>query len=265
MAIAELFIGAFISVLVEKLVSGDMIRLAQFAGIHSELNKWSNTLSQIKAVLVDAGGIGKTTLAKLLYNDKDVKDHFELMSWVWVSNEFNVFTISEAIFEEVGGDDRKFRALNKLQESLKERFSKKRFLLVLDDVWTENEKEWKQLKLPFTAGAPGSKILVTTRKTKVASMMGSVKAYPLQLLSNVEALSLFAEHALGKQNFDSHPTLKLHGEGIVKKCDGLPLALITLGRVLGKKSNDGEWEELLNSELWNSDDGSKILPALRLS
>ncbi|KAK9069121.1 hypothetical protein SSX86_013237 [Deinandra increscens subsp. villosa] len=414
MAVAELFIGAFITVLFEKLASGDLMRLARFAGIHSELNKWGNTLTQIQAVLVDAGqkhvrdrsvqlwlnklqhlayeiddvlddlateatryqlsqesyastskvlkfipskfhavkyglkmkskldeittklvhlveeknllrlndnaersggtskrlqetslvdeskvigresdkqalvgnllsneslsdqkvnvvsivglgGIGKTTLAQLLYNDKDVKDHFELMSWVCVSDEFDVFTISKAIFKDVGGDDRRFETLNQLQVSLTEKLSKKRFLLVLDDVWTENYNEWELLQRPFIVGAPGSKILVTTRKSNVASLMDSVKAYPLQLLSNVEALSLFAEHALGKQNFDSHPTLKLHGEGIVKKCDGLPLALITLGRVLRTKSNDEEWEELLNSELWSLHSGSKILPALRLS
>ncbi|KAJ0715548.1 hypothetical protein HanPI659440_Chr13g0502471 [Helianthus annuus] len=55
MAVAELFIGAFITVLFEKLASGDFIRLARSAGIYSELNKWSDTLTQIQAVLVDAG------------------------------------------------------------------------------------------------------------------------------------------------------------------------------------------------------------------
>ncbi|KAM0060536.1 putative virus X resistance protein-like, coiled-coil [Helianthus debilis subsp. tardiflorus] len=215
--------------------------------------------------IVGLGGVGKTTLAQLLYNDKDVKDHFELMSWVCVSNEFDVFTISKAIFIDVGGDDRKFETLNQLQVALTEKLSRKRFLFVLDDAWNEIYDEWELLQRPFTVGAPGSKILVTTRKTKVALVMDSVKAYPLELLSNEEALSLFAQHALGKQNFDVNQLLKSHGEDIVKKCGRLPLALRTLGRVFRTKSNHEEWEELLNSEIWNSHTKSEVLPALRLS
>ncbi|XP_024973916.1 putative disease resistance RPP13-like protein 1 [Cynara cardunculus var. scolymus] len=215
--------------------------------------------------IVGLGGIGKTTLAQVLYKEKKVKDHFELMAWVSVSDEFDVFNISKAILQAVGGEDKMFANLNLLQVALTEKLLKKRFLLVLDDVWNEDYKEWELLQRPFLAGAFGSKIIVTTRKTTVASMMDSVQAYPLKLLSNEEALSLFSQHALGKQNFDSHPTLKLHGEGIMKKCGGLPLALIAVGRVLRTKQNDEEWEELLNSEIWNFQSESKILPALRLS
>ncbi|CAH1418303.1 unnamed protein product [Lactuca virosa] len=400
MAVAEIFIGAFSTVLFEKLASADLIRLARSAGIYSELYKWNNTLSQIQAVLVDAGqkhlrersiqlwlhklqhlaydiddvlddlateamrrhlnegiyattntstrkvlkivptfcsnfrtikygrkmsskldeittklhrlveeknilglinnvergnresrrleetslvdesrivgregdkrilldkllgdescnenfsilsivglgGIGKTTLAQVLYNEKKVKDHFELMAWVCVSDEFEVFNISKAIFQAVCGGNQDFANLDLLQVALTEKLSKRRFLLVLDDVWNENYKEWELLQRPFVVGAPGSKVIVTTRKITVASVMDFVHAYPLELLSNEEALSLFAQHALGKQNFDSHPTLKSHGEGIMKKYGGLPLALITLWRVLRTKTNDEEWEELL--------------------
>ncbi|KAD3336370.1 hypothetical protein E3N88_31889 [Mikania micrantha] len=61
---------------------------------------------------------------------------------------------------------------------------------------------WELLQRPFTAGAPGSKVLVTTRKTTVASAMDSVQAYNLELLSDEDALSLFAQHASAMQNFD---------------------------------------------------------------
>ncbi|KAI3697378.1 hypothetical protein L6452_30356 [Arctium lappa] len=215
--------------------------------------------------IVGLGGIGKTTLAQVLYNEEKVKDHFELMSWVCVSEEFDVFNISKAIYKDVGGDDKKFENLNQLHEALKEKLSKKMFLFVLDDVWNENYKEWELLRRPFLVGASGSKIIVTTRKTKVTSVMDSVQAYPLEVLSNEAALSLFAQHALGEQNFDKHPRLKLHGEGIVYKCGRLPLALMTLGRVLRKRENDEEWKELLNNEIWNLPNESQILPALRLS
>ncbi|KAJ9544146.1 hypothetical protein OSB04_023853 [Centaurea solstitialis] len=215
--------------------------------------------------IVGLGGIGKTTLAKALYNDKKVEDHFELKAWVCVSDEFDVFTISNDIFKAVGGGNQSFANLNMLQFALKEKLLKKRFLLVLDNAWNEKYDEWELLQHPFVVGARGSKVMVTTRKTTITSVMGSVPAYYLEGLSNEAALSLFAQHALGEQNFDKHPTLKVHGEGIMKKCDGLPLALRTLGRVLRTKTNAEEWKELLTSAIWNSHNESKILPALRLS
>ncbi|KAI3697382.1 hypothetical protein L6452_30365 [Arctium lappa] len=211
------------------------------------------------------GGIGKTTLARALYNEEKVKGHFELMSWVCVSEDYDVFNISMAIFIDVGGDDKEIKNLNQLHEALLKKLSQKRFLIVLDDVWNENYKEWELLQRPFLAGALGSKVIVTTRKVTVASVMDSVQAYPLEVLSKEAAVSLFAQHALGEQNFDKHPTLKLHGEGIVSKCGRLPLALMTLGRVLRTKTNEEEWAELLNNEIWNLPNESDILPALRLS
>nr|XP_043609664.1 putative disease resistance protein At3g14460 [Erigeron canadensis] len=216
--------------------------------------------------IVGMGGVGKTTLAQVLYNDQKVKDHFELMSWYCISDEFDVFKICKAIFKDVGGNDKKFETLNQLQVALTEKLSKKRFLIVLDDVWSENYNEWELLQRPFSVAAPGSKVIVTTRKTTAAPVRDSIQAYPLEVLPSVEALSLFAQHALGKQNFHSHPTLKLYGEGIMMKCGRLPLALITLARVLRTKTLDEEWEELLNSEIWNlPNEDSNILPALRLS
>ncbi|XP_023762376.1 putative disease resistance RPP13-like protein 1 [Lactuca sativa] len=215
--------------------------------------------------IVGMGGIGKTTLAKLLYNEEKVKDHFELRAWVCASEELDVFNISKAIFEAVGGDAKRLSNLDLLHVALKEKLLKKRFLLVLDDVWNEDYNKWELLQSPLLVGAPGSRVLVTTRSTKVASVMDSEEAFDLEVLSNDDALSLFAKHALGEKNFDKHPTLKLLGEGIVKKCGRLPLALKTLGWVLKGNRNADEWEKLLNTEIWNINDGSEILPALRLS
>ncbi|KAL8260452.1 hypothetical protein R6Q59_028405 [Mikania micrantha] len=215
--------------------------------------------------VVGMGGIGKTTLAQLLYNDKRVKDRFEFRAWVCVSDEYNVFNISKAIFQSVGGENKDFATLNLLQEALAEKLSKKMFLIVLDDVWNENQQEWELLQRPFTGGASGSKVLVTTRNATVASAMDSVQPYDLELLPDEEALSLFSQHASDKQNFDDvNQKLKMYGDKIVKKCGRLPLALKTLGRVFRGKS-DEEWEELLDSEIWNSKNESNILPALMLS
>nr|XP_043608998.1 putative disease resistance RPP13-like protein 1 [Erigeron canadensis] len=237
--------------------------IGRLLGSEEETSSNQKVISVVS--VVGMGGLGKTTLAQLLYNDKRVKDHFELMAWVCVSDDFDVFNISNAIYQSVGGGYTQFATLNLLSVALKEKLSGKRFLVVLDDVWNEEDKKWDLLRSAFDVGAHGSKFLVTTRNKKVASVMDCFQPYVLEVLSDEIALSLFAQSALDEQNFDRHPSLKSIAQGIVKKCDGLPLALVTLGKVLKRKESDDEWEALLNSEIWNLDDESGILPALKLS
>ncbi|PWA80081.1 NB-ARC domains-containing protein [Artemisia annua] len=216
--------------------------------------------------IVGMGGIGKTTLAKLLYDDQLVKDHFELKAWVCVSDDFDSFNISKVIHQSVGGEDRDFADLNLLQVALRDRLMGKRFLLVLDDVWSDKWEDWKTLEGPFFAGASGSKIIMTTRKKKLLrKLLNHDHPYILRKLSPDDALSLFAQNALGENNFDLFPELRQHGEGIVQKCDGLPLALEALGRLLRNRTDEEEWKQLLDNEIWMLEDEGGILPALRLS
>ncbi|KAJ0860833.1 putative virus X resistance protein-like, coiled-coil [Helianthus annuus] len=213
--------------------------------------------------IVGMGGVGKTTLARLLYNDTKVQDHFQLKAWVCVSDEFDLLRISQTIIESVTREIKEYKDLNPLQMALTELFKDKRFLLVLDDVWSESYDDWENLVRPFHSGAPGSKIIMTTRKEQLLKKIGFGHLDHLQTLSHADSLSLFALHALGVDNFDSHPTLKVIGEGIVKKCHGLPLVLKAIGRVLRTKKDVKDWDEVLNNEIWNLND--EIVPALRLS
>ncbi|GJU04439.1 NB-ARC domains-containing protein [Tanacetum coccineum] len=211
------------------------------------------------------GGVSKTTLAKILYEDEQVKKHFKLKAWVCVSDEWDTFNMSNIIFQGVTGETKEFKDLNLLQVALRDQLREKLFLLVLDDVWSESSDDWESLVAPFKACAPGSKIIMTTRKEKLLRELGCGKLNHLQSLSPDDAVCLFAQQALGEDNFDSHPRLKAPGEGIVKKCDGLPLALIALGRLLRTKEGEVEWKEIEDSEIWSLEDGGKIIPPLRLS
>ncbi|KAJ0860206.1 putative virus X resistance protein-like, coiled-coil [Helianthus annuus] len=210
------------------------------------------------------GGVGKTTLARLLYNEEQLNDHFELKAWVCVSDEFDSFRISKEIFQSMASEVKKeISNFNELQEALRDHLSGKRFLLVLDDVWSERREDWETLVRPFYTCAPGSKIIVTTRKDNLLKNIGyNPLNKQLESLSYDDALSLFAVHALGVRNFDSHLSLKPHGEGIVKKCNGLPLALIALGTSLRTKEDEDSWKEVLESEIWKLPVEDEIIPAL---
>ncbi|PWA37108.1 NB-ARC domains-containing protein [Artemisia annua] len=214
--------------------------------------------------IVGMGGMGKTTLARLLYNDKLVKDHFDHKAWVCVSEDFDSFKISKEIFQSVSGETQKFESLDLLQKALEDRLMGKRFLIVLDDVWSDKLEDWETLAGPFYKGAPGSKIIITTRKTELLRRLHHVHQYDLQKLSHDDALCLFAQHA-GLDDFDSYEAQRKHAEGIVQKCAGLPLAIKALGSLLRTKADEEEWKDVLNNDLWKLKDGGVIVPALRLS
>ncbi|GKE39012.1 NB-ARC domains-containing protein, partial [Tanacetum coccineum] len=218
--------------------------------------------------IVGMGGVGKTTLAKLVYSDEQVNSHFELKAWVCVSDEWDSFQISKSIFQSVGGDDKKFENFNLLQEALVNKLREKKILLVLDDIWTESYKDWETLVRPFSVCARGSKVIITTRKDQLLKKLDCGQLKQLECLSHDDAVSLFCQNALNANNFDLYPALKPHGEDIVGKCKGLPLALIALGRLLRRKDDEG-WKEMVDSEIWSlkedEEEGGGIIPALKLS
>ncbi|XP_052486532.1 putative disease resistance RPP13-like protein 1 isoform X2 [Gossypium raimondii] len=228
-----------------------------------ELLKSNNSDGVCVLSIVGMGGMGKTTLAQLVYNDPSIKESFDHKSWVCVSDDFDAVNITKTILRSLDADSPDENDLNLLQVKLKEKLSGKRFLLVLDDIWNESYSDWTILRAPFGAGA---KIIVTTRLQKVSSNVDSVKAFYLDKLSHHDCLSIFAQHALKARNFDGHLQFKEIGENIVRRCNGLPLAAKAIGSLLRTVTDHSEWEKVYESEIWDlPEDPCGLIPALRLS
>ncbi|GLT96365.1 hypothetical protein SLE2022_139900 [Rubroshorea leprosula] len=115
------------------------------------------------------GGVGKTTLAQLVYNEVK-QESFELKAWVCVSDQIDIPSITRTVLEAVGGKCDS-NDLNLLQQELNKMLSNKKFLLVLDDIWNEDYSLWDSLQKPFLSGAAGSKIMITTRSEHVVEIM----------------------------------------------------------------------------------------------
>jgi predicted AAA+ superfamily ATPase len=113
--------------------------------------------------VIGLGGSGKTTLAKLVFNDGNtIREHFDVLLWVHVSREFAVEKLVEKLFEAIAGDKHDHLSLQRVTRTISEELFGKKFLLVLDDVWTEDRIHWERFMVHLKGGAHGSSILLTT-------------------------------------------------------------------------------------------------------
>ncbi|XP_027181819.1 putative disease resistance protein RGA3 [Coffea eugenioides] len=213
--------------------------------------------------IVGVGGLGKTTLAHLVFNDERIAKHFEQKLWVWVSEDFDGKRIIKALINSIQQTPTEELELAPLQRNLQELLTGKRYLIGLEDVWNENPQEWEDLKSVLACGSSGSSIVVTTRKQKVAEIMRTLETHCLPSLLDDQCWSLFRQWAFDCQ--EKQERLESIGTEIIKKCGGVPLAANALGGFLRFKS-EAEWNSVKCSELWNlPEDETHILPALRLS
>ncbi|XP_068472695.1 putative disease resistance protein RGA3 [Phaseolus vulgaris] len=220
--------------------------------------------------IVGMGGLGKTTLAKIVFNDRRINELFPLKMWVCVSIDFE---IKQEIIKIINSNNASAHQQNldkldveQLQSQLRNKLVSQKFLLVLDDVWNEDLVKWVELRNLMQVGAAGSKILVTTRNHATASMMGTVPSYILEGLSEEDSLSLFVKWAFKEGVEKRYPYLIDIGREIVKKCKGVPLAVRTLGGLLYLKDKKEEWEFVRDNKNWSSIKvGNAMFPPLKLS
>ncbi|XP_048444105.1 putative disease resistance protein RGA3 [Pyrus x bretschneideri] len=200
--------------------------------------------------ILGMGRMGKTTLAQLVYNNDKVKAYFEKRVRVCVSDPFDEIKIAKAICSDNAPN---LNELDHVLQHMSTSLEGKRFLLVLDDVWTHDHKKWEKLRASLIqSGAHGSRILVTTRQHDVVDMMRARSdMINLGELSEEYCLSIFNHMAFADIEVDESSAFKDISKDIVKKCKGLPLAAKALGGLMYNKKTRREWLDVLNSKIWD--------------
>ncbi|KAL7148699.1 hypothetical protein ABFS83_06G196400 [Erythranthe nasuta] len=226
------------------------------------------------ATIVGMGGIGKSTLAKKVYNHSGVAKRFDVCAWVVVSNEFKPKDIVKELMPQIlGTRENKLAVLETMEklsvasveEMLHERLRGKRYFVVLDDLW--DNKHWESLASVFPDEGRGSRLLITSRNQDIVKHARYV--HKIKLLDSGESWELLKKTAFidSGNEYKCPQDLKSIGEKILKKCDGLPLAITVVGGLLVDKTpSKGKWEKVLeeiNSHLGTKE--SKVSKILDLS
>ncbi|CDP21706.1 unnamed protein product [Coffea canephora] len=222
--------------------------------------------------IIGMGGLGKTTLAKSIYNKKQIDGQFEKKLWVCVSKKVPVVELFKLILGQLKEDkkDEVGDRQNIVQE-IGKKLGKLRYLLVLDDVWDDDQALWEDFFNTLKGLNPtkGSWCLVTTRPGPVAQCvsrvlrMMEIESYPLGKLSDDHCWSIVKEKVVGGE--EELDELKAIKERVIERCDGLPLAASVIGSLLSLKRKE-EWHSILENRLLSlSAGGDHVMQILKLS
>ncbi|KAJ4757449.1 Disease resistance protein RPP13 [Rhynchospora pubera] len=208
--------------------------------------------------IVGPGGIGKTTLARMVYERAMVNFEYHIM--LSVSQQYNLADLVRQMLNEKEGE------LKSIMPKLKNFLSGKKYLIILDDVW--EVRFWEQLKDALPINENGSRVMITSRSIDVAPVDPKISPYKLSFLNEEDSLTLLLKTTLSCQELDKkcpNDLLEL-ANALSKKCNGLPLALNVLGGILSKRDQTYHvWKNVLDTMNWYSEKGEDCMNILAMS
>ncbi|XP_047957439.1 putative late blight resistance protein homolog R1A-10 [Salvia hispanica] len=214
--------------------------------------------------IVGMGGSGKTTLALNIYQDRLTKEHFHVCAWATISQEYNIQEMLKHILHQLNKDVGQNLGVDGLGEILYKHFFGRRYLIVLDDMWSI--EAWDGIRRFLPDNKNGSRIVVTTRLSNLGSALSSSKNLEMSLLNEVDSWELLSKTVFGEKSCP--PEVVEIGKRIGKSCRGLPLSIVVIGGLLAKSNITKEFwksiEENLSS-IVNSEDDEWCFRILHMS
>ncbi|KAJ3678469.1 hypothetical protein LUZ60_002272 [Juncus effusus] len=207
-----------------------------------------NTVKRSVVFIVGIGGLGKTTLAKKVY--QSVKDKFDFYIRLTVTKVFNQPDLLKKILEKAGIEtSNEDYHIIKVNKYLKD----KKYFIVLDDVHSDDV--WTGMRDALPDEGNGSRVLITTRKANIALKTAFKSVYQLGFLHREESIKLLFKKALPEENFNGKPyppDLYEVAETAFNKCGGLPLALVVVGGQLSMRvpATNNAWKSVILTMNW---------------
>ncbi|XP_037446341.1 disease resistance protein RGA5-like [Triticum dicoccoides] len=204
---------------------------------------------QLKVVsIVGTGGLGKTTLARQVYNK--IGANFDCRAFVPISRSPDMSKILSSIFSQLRNQDQYHAGAGDptlLIEQIRKFLENKRYLIVIDDIW--DAQTWKFLECAFVKSGLGSRVMSTTRNNDIANACCSCDrdlVYKIKPLSDADSAKLFFKRIFGDE--ESCPSsLKEVSKDILRKCAGLPLAITAISSLLATGKTEQEWNQVRSS------------------
>ncbi|KAL6346595.1 hypothetical protein AAG906_000213 [Vitis piasezkii] len=193
------------------------------------------------------GGLGKTTLARKVYHQSEVRRHFDSFAWAYISQQCQARDVFQGVLINLTSPtkEEKERILQLRDEELVKKLYQiqweKKCLVILDDLWTM--QAWNSLRPAFPIGKSRSKILLTTRNKDVATYVDpKALIHEVQCLTEEMSWELLQKKAMLPGGHGIDFTWERLGMKMVRHCGGLPVAIIVLGGLLATKHTLKDWE-----------------------